>query len=238
MYYCAQLSDVRVYDVGSVFGYHHRACCHCLPSFQLGEVNIKTIYNLDWLFPLIELLVWVYHVDWGGSIEWCIISPIVCLLLLCGSETHPVYTVYPCRGVQSSRAVRAVCTAAWRTPGQWRPAGSFEESYCCYSLTTIPSSSRWDVVYGDLWTRCACVFLSHTDIHEFYELTLENAAKPDADKAEEVRQLTQKWEENDPPIPLEARRIAQRTVTTETSAVVSGSEMMWVLNSKQTLENY
>ena len=50
------------------------------------------------------------------------------------------------------------------------------------------------------------------DIHEFYELTLDNAAKDDGDKTEEVRQLAQKWEEVDPPIPVDARRLAQRTI--------------------------
>ena len=64
-----------------------------------------------------------------------------------------------------------------------------------------------------------------SDIHEFYELTLDNAGKPDADKAEEVRQLTQKWEENDPPIPVDAKRLAQRTIS-DTPAMVSVRAMM------------
>lgn len=51
-----------------------------------------------------------------------------------------------------------------------------------------------------------------TDIHEFYEYTLDNAAKSMEVKEAETKELAEKWEKHNPPVPVEAKRLAQQTV--------------------------
>lgn len=50
------------------------------------------------------------------------------------------------------------------------------------------------------------------DIQEFYEYTLDNAAKTVEVKTAETRELADKWNEHDPPVPLEARKLGQLAV--------------------------
>jgi hypothetical protein len=61
------------------------------------------------------------------------------------------------------------------------------------------------------------LFQALLDIQEFYEVTLENAAKPVDLKTEEVRSLTEKWNSSNPPIPVDVRRLAQKTVAPSTN---------------------
>ncbi|XP_019857331.1 PREDICTED: disks large homolog 4-like isoform X1 [Amphimedon queenslandica] len=56
------------------------------------------------------------------------------------------------------------------------------------------------------------LFQALLDIQEFYEVTLENAAKPVDVKTEETRKLAEKWEDSNPPIPVNVRRLAQHTI--------------------------
>ena len=70
------------------------------------------------------------------------------------------------------------------------------------------------------------LFIS-TDIQEFYEFTLDNAAKSVEVKAEETRELAKKWESSNPPIPAEARRLAQSTIA-PTSPPSTTVYTMWL----------
>lgn len=56
------------------------------------------------------------------------------------------------------------------------------------------------------------LFQALLDIQEFYEYTLDNAAKSLEVKAEETRQLVEKWDGQNPPVPVETRRLAQQTI--------------------------
>ena len=56
------------------------------------------------------------------------------------------------------------------------------------------------------------LFQALLDIQEFYEYTLDNAAKSLEVKAEETRQLVEKWDGQNPPVPVETGRLAQQTI--------------------------
>ena len=65
------------------------------------------------------------------------------------------------------------------------------------------------------------IIIFDVDIQEFYEYTLDNAAKSLEVKAEETRQLVEKWDGQNPPVPVETRRLAQQTIAPTNERMVS-----------------
>lgn len=75
------------------------------------------------------------------------------------------------------------------------------------------------------------LFQALLDIQEFYVVTLEDSNKSPSDKTEETLKLAQRWEQHPPPIPVDVKQRAQKSLSPQVeaqkaAAAYSGEE--WV----------
>ena len=61
------------------------------------------------------------------------------------------------------------------------------------------------------------LFQALLDIQEFYSHTLENTSKTPETKTEEALKLAERWEQHDPPIPVETTELVKKTLEVDKS---------------------
>ena len=58
------------------------------------------------------------------------------------------------------------------------------------------------------------------DIQEFYSHTLENTSKTTETKTDETLKLAERWEQRDPPIPVETTELVKKTLDVDKVGVL------------------
>ena len=99
------------------------------------------------------------------------------------------------------------CASLERQPGSEELQDTLKKA-----IVAIRSRLFQALLGNDLFFKLFTIISFCTDIQEFYEVTLDNAAKPVDVKTEETRKLAEKWEDSNPPIPVNVRRLAQHTI--------------------------
>ena len=61
---------------------------------------------------------------------------------------------------------------------------------------------------------------SPPDIQEFYSHTLENTSKTTETKTDETLKLAERWEQRDPPIPVETTELVKKTLDVDKVGVL------------------